>query len=113
MVNSLAADRQRMRDMSEKNQMARRNINLTDKYSDTLVHSKADYVKASQSEHRAPLNPDRSTPGSQYSKHRKKRAAKEKAATGASSNHAESSNSKGGVYEGGSNEKNRLNQFEQ
>ena len=39
--------------------------------------------------------------------------AKDKTAAGTSSYHAESSNSKGGVYEGGSNEKNRLNQFEQ
>lgn len=109
MVPSLAADRQRMRDMSEKNPMARRNINLADKHADTLVQSRAEFLKASQSEHRAPLNPDRQTPGSQYSKHRKKKAVKDKnvgSATGQSSNSKD-------VYEGGSNEKNRLNKFEQ
>ena len=89
--------------------MGRRNINLVDRQADQLMHSKGDYVKAT-SEQRAQLSqPDRQTPGSQYSKNRKKKKI------GTESNE-KSSNSK--AYEGGSgspgsNEKVLLNQFEQ
>ena len=78
-----------------------------DNHGDTL-HSKADLPKASQSEHRSPNNPDKSAPGSQYSKYRKKKSGKDKNLT--TQSNAQSSNSK--KFEGGSNEKSRLNQFE-
>ena len=95
--------------MSEKNQMSRRMIPIVSDKQGETIHSKAELAKISVSEHRAPLNPDRQTPGSQYSKYRKKKSGKDKNVT--TQSNAQSSNSK--IFEGGSNEKSRMNKFEQ